>query len=45
MYDMVVVDTKGTGLCWLIGLSEHDLNTSCITKLFTTRSNTVAAQV
>lgn len=35
----------GAGLRAAIGLSEHGLNTACITKLFPTRSHTVAAQV
>ncbi|KAI8008493.1 hypothetical protein LOK49_LG07G01257 [Camellia lanceoleosa] len=34
----------GAGLRAAIGLSEHGFNTACITKLFPTRSHTVAAQ-
>jgi succinate dehydrogenase/fumarate reductase flavoprotein subunit len=46
MYDTVVVGTRGAWLQGLIGLSDHDLNNSCITKVFKfVRSNTIAAQV
>jgi len=41
----VVVGAGGAGLRAAIGLSEHGFNTACITKLFPTRSHTVAAQV
>lgn len=44
-YDAVVVGAGGAGLRAAIGLSEHGFNTTCITKLFPTRSHTVAAQV
>ena len=44
-YDAVVVAAGGAGLRAAIGLSEHGFNTACITKLFPTRSHTVAAQV
>ena len=44
-YDAVVVGAGGAGLRAAIGLSEHGFNTACITKLFPTRSHTVAAQV
>ncbi|PKI58683.1 hypothetical protein CRG98_020949, partial [Punica granatum] len=43
-YDTVVVGAGGAGLRAAIGLSEHGFNTACITKLFPTRSHTVAAQ-
>jgi len=43
-YDAVVVGAGGAGLRAAIGLSEHGLKTACITKLFPTRSHTVAAQ-
>ncbi|KAH9602224.1 hypothetical protein KSS87_000199 [Heliosperma pusillum] len=43
-YDAVVVGAGGAGLRAAIGLSEHGFNTACITKLFPTRSHTVAAQ-
>lgn len=45
VYDAVVVGAGGAGLRAAIGLSEHGFNTACITKLFPTRSHTVAAQV
>jgi hypothetical protein len=35
----------GAGLRAAFGLAEAGLNTACITKLFPTRSHTVAAQV
>ena len=44
-YDAVVVGAGGAGLRAAIGLSEGKFNTACITKLFPTRSHTVAAQV
>ncbi|KAB1226308.1 Succinate dehydrogenase [ubiquinone] flavoprotein subunit 1, mitochondrial [Morella rubra] len=44
-YDAVVVGAGGAGLRAAIGLSENGFNTACITKLFPTRSHTVAAQV
>lgn len=40
-----MVGAGGAGLRAAIGLSEHGFNTACITKLFPTRSHTVAAQV
>ncbi|GAQ80311.1 Succinate dehydrogenase [Klebsormidium nitens] len=43
-YDAVVVGAGGAGLRAAIGLSEGGFNTACITKLFPTRSHTVAAQ-
>ncbi|PWN97013.1 succinate dehydrogenase [Tilletiopsis washingtonensis] len=43
-YDAVVVGAGGSGLRAAFGLAEGGLNTACITKLFPTRSHTVAAQ-
>jgi succinate dehydrogenase flavoprotein subunit len=43
-YDVVVVGAGGAGLRATLGLAEAGLATACITKLFPTRSHTVAAQ-
>ena len=43
-YDAVVVGAGGSGLRAAMGLAEKGLKTACITKLFPTRSHTVAAQ-
>lgn len=43
-YDVVVVGAGGAGLRASLGLSSHGLKTACITKVFPTRSHTVAAQ-
>jgi succinate dehydrogenase / fumarate reductase flavoprotein subunit len=43
-YDVVVVGAGGAGLRATIGCSEAGLRTACITKVFPTRSHTVAAQ-
>ncbi|KAK9376438.1 FAD binding domain-containing protein [Lipomyces chichibuensis] len=43
-YDCVVVGAGGAGLRAAFGLAEAGFNTACITKLFPTRSHTVAAQ-
>ena len=43
-YDAIVVGAGGAGLRAAFGLAEGGLNTACITKLFPTRSHTVAAQ-
>jgi len=43
-YDAVVVGAGGSGLRAAMGLSEAGFKTACITKLFPTRSHTVAAQ-
>jgi succinate dehydrogenase / fumarate reductase flavoprotein subunit len=43
-YDMVVVGAGGAGLRATFGLAHKGLNTACITKVFPTRSHTVAAQ-
>lgn len=44
-YDAVVVGAGGAGLRAAFGLSEAGFNVACVTKLFPTRSHTVAAQV
>jgi succinate dehydrogenase / fumarate reductase flavoprotein subunit len=43
-YDVVVVGAGGAGLRATFGLAEAGLNTACLTKVFPTRSHTVAAQ-
>ncbi len=43
-YDVVVVGAGGAGLRATLGCSEAGLKTACVTKLFPTRSHTVAAQ-
>src|SRR5687767_6241303 len=43
-YDMVVVGAGGAGLRATMGLAAKGLATACITKVFPTRSHTVAAQ-
>ncbi len=43
-YDVVVVGAGGAGLRATLGASEAGLKTACITKVFPTRSHTVAAQ-
>ena len=43
-YDALVVGAGGAGLRAAIGLGEHGFKTACVTKLFPTRSHTVAAQ-
>lgn len=43
-FDAIVVGAGGAGLRAAVGLSEGGFNTACITKLFPTRSHTVAAQ-
>ncbi len=44
VYDVVVVGAGGSGLRAVVGCSEAGLRTACITKVFPTRSHTVAAQ-
>ncbi|QGN56291.1 succinate dehydrogenase flavoprotein subunit [Novosphingobium sp. Gsoil 351] len=44
MYDTVVVGAGGSGLRATMGSAEAGLKTACITKVFPTRSHTVAAQ-
>jgi succinate dehydrogenase / fumarate reductase flavoprotein subunit len=43
-YDVVVVGAGGSGLRAVVGCSEAGLRTACLTKVFPTRSHTVAAQ-
>lgn len=43
-YDTVVVGAGGAGLRAAMGSAEAGFKTACITKLFPTRSHTVAAQ-
>ena len=43
-YDVVVVGAGGSGLRAVVGCSEAGLKTACISKVFPTRSHTVAAQ-
>ncbi len=43
-FDVVVVGAGGAGLRAVVGASEAGLKTACITKVFPTRSHTVAAQ-
>lgn len=43
-YDVVVVGAGGAGLRATLGLAEKGLKTACLSKLFPTRSHTVAAQ-
>ncbi|MBS1240414.1 MAG: sdhA, partial [Proteobacteria bacterium] len=43
-YDVVVVGAGGSGLRATMGAAEAGLRTACITKVFPTRSHTVAAQ-
>jgi len=43
-HDVVVVGAGGAGLRATLGLAEAGLKTACITKVFPTRSHTVAAQ-
>jgi succinate dehydrogenase / fumarate reductase, flavoprotein subunit len=44
VYDVVVVGAGGAGLRATMGLSAAGLKTACISKVFPTRSHTVAAQ-
>ncbi len=43
-YDVVVVGAGGAGLRATFGMAEKGLRTACVTKVFPTRSHTVAAQ-
>ena len=43
-YDVVVVGAGGAGLRATLGMAEQGLRTACVTKVFPTRSHTVAAQ-
>ena len=44
LYDVVVVGAGGAGLRATLGMAEQGLRTACISKVFPTRSHTVAAQ-
>lgn len=44
VYDVVVVGAGGAGLRATLGMAEKGLKTACVTKVFPTRSHTVAAQ-
>jgi succinate dehydrogenase flavoprotein subunit len=44
VYDVLVVGAGGAGLRATLGLAEQGLSTACVTKVFPTRSHTVAAQ-
>ena len=43
-YDVVVVGAGGAGLRATFGMADKGLSTACVTKIFPTRSHTVAAQ-
>ncbi|MFY9657213.1 MAG: succinate dehydrogenase flavoprotein subunit [Methylocystis sp.] len=43
-FDVVIVGAGGAGLRALVGCAEAGLKTACVTKVFPTRSHTVAAQ-
>ena len=43
VYDVVVVGAGGWGLRATLGCAEAGLKTACVTKVFPTRSHTVAA--
>lgn len=43
-FDVVVVGAGGAGLRATLGMAEAGLSTACVTKVFPTRSHTVAAQ-
>ena len=43
-YDVIVVGAGGAGLRATFGMAQAGLSTACITKIFPTRSHTVAAQ-
>jgi succinate dehydrogenase / fumarate reductase flavoprotein subunit len=43
-FDVVVVGAGGAGLRATLGMAEQGLSTACVTKVFPTRSHTVAAQ-
>jgi len=44
VYDVVVVGAGGSGLRAALGCAQAGLKTACVTKVFPTRSHTVAAQ-
>jgi len=43
-YDVIIVGSGGAGLRACVGMAEKGLTTACITKVFPTRSHTIAAQ-
>ena len=43
-YDVVIIGAGGSGLRATLGMAEKGLSTACISKVFPTRSHTVAAQ-
>ena len=43
-YDVVVIGAGGSGLRATLGMAEQGLKTACVSKVFPTRSHTVAAQ-
>ena len=43
-YDVVIVGAGGAGLRATLGMATAGLKTACVTKVFPTRSHTVAAQ-
>ena len=43
-YDVIVIGAGGAGLRATLGMAAAGLKTACITKVFPTRSHTVAAQ-
>ena len=43
-FDVVVIGAGGAGLRATLGCAEAGLKTACVTKVFPTRSHTVAAQ-
>src|SRR6201993_1761895 len=43
-YDVVIVGAGGAGLRAALGMAASGLKTACVTKVFPTRSHTVAAQ-
>jgi succinate dehydrogenase / fumarate reductase flavoprotein subunit len=43
-YDVLIVGAGGAGLRSALGMASSGLETACVTKVFPTRSHTVAAQ-
>src|SRR5579871_1572033 len=43
-YDVVIIGAGGAGLRAALGMASSGLTTACVTKVFPTRSHTVAAQ-
>jgi succinate dehydrogenase / fumarate reductase flavoprotein subunit len=43
-YDVVIVGAGGAGMRAALGMAASGLRTACVTKVFPTRSHTVAAQ-